>query len=329
MNSAPLEPPAVSLLKRSELFNSLTDEDLHYFASRSSFLTVPRGSGLFHSGDFAKRFFVVKDGSIRVFRRREDGSDEIMALFAPGDAVGDFDFARGAAYDAHAEALVDSEIVAFPGRGLGFEDLARERPSAAARLKLRSLAMIASRLRSTNNLISENAPWVRELRRRAYEDPATGLWSRAFLDEEIAANLRGTTAVVVLKPMRFKDLVDERGHAAGDVAMARIAAVLKKTAERFGQGWAVRVRSNETALVVPAAAADDAEKIAETVRREFAGIDPFEPDCSYRAWTFSAALAYASWPEDGKKWDALFGAVYDACIEAWKNGESRPIRALP
>ena len=48
-----------------------------------------------------------------------------------------------------------------------------------------SLAMISGRLRATHRLIAENAPWVRELNRQIYTDPATGMWSRAFLDEEV------------------------------------------------------------------------------------------------------------------------------------------------
>ncbi len=329
MHPTPSETSLVPLMRRSELFHALSDEDLDYFASRATVRRLPRGRRLFRPGDFARRFFIVKDGSVRVFRARPGGEDEVMALFAPGDAVGDFDFARGAAYDAFADAVEDSELVVFPGRGLGFEDLARERPPAAARLKVRSLAMISSRLRSTNKLISENSPWVRELRRRAYEDPGTGLWSRAFLDEEIAGSVAGPAAIVVLKPLRFKDLVDDRGHAAGDEAMTRIAAVLKRLAEEFGRGWAVRVRSNETALIAPLREPDEAAAVAAAAVREIAAIDPFPAETAHAAWGFSAAAAYAAWPADGADWACLFGAVYDACTAAWKDGKAEPVRAAP
>ena len=317
----------VAFLRNAEIFSALLDDDLRYIALRSSRLAMPRGGRLFQAGDTARRFFIVISGSIRVFRPRFDGGDDVMALFAPGDALGDFDFARGAVYDACADAAVDSEIVAFPGDGLCFEDLARERPDVASRLKLRSLVMIASRLRSTNKLISENAPWVRELRRRAYEDPGTGLWSRAFLDEEVSQSLTGPTAVVVLKPNHFKDLVDARGHAAGDDAMAKIAGVLKELVRRFGRGWAIRVRSNETALIVPQMSPDQAREVAEAARREIAAIEPFPAEGSFKEFKFSAAVSFSSWPVDGSDWTGLFGAAYDTCMEAWKNGDPRLVRA--
>ncbi|MFA6507321.1 MAG: diguanylate cyclase, partial [Treponemataceae bacterium] len=309
-------------LRGAEMFSALLDDDLTYISSRSSSLTIPRGGRLFQSGDTARRFFIVKSGSIRVFRPRFDGGEDVMALFAPGDALGDFDFARGAVYDACADAVTDSEIIAFPGDGLCIDDLAHERPDVASRLKLRSLVMIASRLRSTNKLISENAPWVRELRRRAYEDPGTGLWSRAFLDEEVSQTLEGPTAIIVLKPNHFKDLVDERGHAAGDEAMVRIAAVLKELVRRLGRGWAIRIRSNETALVVPQVSVEEARETAETVRREIAAIEPFAAEGTFSPYTFTATVVYSLWPSDGADWSVLFGSAYDACIEAWKVGDT-------
>jgi len=315
------------LLRGAELFSALLDEDIAYVASRSSTLFIPKGARLFLPGDIARRFYIVKEGSIKVFRSRFDGGEDVMALFAPGDVLGDFDFARGAVYDASAVAAADSEIIAFPGERLRFEDLSRERPGTAARLKLRSLAMIASRLRSTNKLISENALWVRELRRRAYEDPGTGLWLRVFLDEEVVPSLSAPTALAVAKPRRFKDLVDARGHAAGDEAMASIAVVLKNLVRLQGRGWAVRLRSNETALVVPSAGPEEALEIAEALRRGIAAIDPLPGGEGAPAFEFEAAVSYASWPADAADWNSLFAASYEACLASWKSDDQRVVHA--
>ncbi len=317
----------IEFMRRAELFAGLLDDDLRYLATRASFLSIPPRARLFRPGDAARRFFIVREGSLRVFRTRFDGGEDEMALFAPGDALGDFDFARGAVYDASAEAVTDSTVLVFPGEGHTLESLVLERPDVSARLKLRSLAMLASRLRSTNKLISENAPWVRELRRRAYEDPGTGLWSRAFLDEEVSRTLKAPTALVLLKPDRFKLLVDERGHAAGDEAMARIAAVLKDLVRRLGRGWAIRVRSNETALVVPRCPEADAEDLARTVHREIAAIDPFPAEDGFSGFDFSVCTVYAVWPDDGPLWPDLFAQTYEFLLAEVKAGGDRVARA--
>ncbi|GAB1482665.1 hypothetical protein MASR2M78_14810 [Treponema sp.] len=186
-----------------------------------------------------------------------------MAIFTKGDALGDFDFARRSSYDASAEALEDSTLFCFPGLKHSMDKLALERPDSIARILLRSLAMIASRLRSTQTLISENSPWVRELRRRSLEDPGTGLWNKAFLEEEVSRSLEAPFALIVLKPDRFKILVDSRGHAAGDEAMIRIAAVLKSVVRHLGRGWAIRIKSNELAVAIPKCSADEAKAAAQ------------------------------------------------------------------
>ncbi len=313
----------IDLLRHAELFSQLSAEDLSYIVGRSSAHRIPADSCLFRPGELAAAFFVVARGSVRVFRLRESGAAELMGLFVPGDALGDFDFARGASYDAWAESEGETEIIRFPAEGFSLEDMAQERPDIVARLKLRSLAMIASRLRSTNKLISENAPWVRELRRQAYEDPTTGLWTRTFLDEELTAILAAPLAIVVLKPQRFKDLVDARGHAAGDEAMVRLAAVLKDLIRLLGRGWALRLRSNETALVVPELPLKQAQELAVSVRERVAAIRPFTAKDGFAAFHFEATVAWAVWPLDGGDWGNLLTAVHTDCLAAWKTEDTR------
>lgn len=324
-----VSPVAPDFLRRAEFFSGLLDDDLRYLTSRTSSLSIPPRARLFHSGDHARRFFIVQDGSIRVFRVRFDGKEDEMAIFAPGDALGDFDFAREAVYDAEAEALVDTTVLVFPGAGHTLESVVQERPDVAARLKLRSLVMIASRLRSTNRLISENAPWVRELRRQAYEDPGTGLWSRTFLDEEISRTLSGQVSLILIKPDRFKTLVDERGHSAGDDAMASIASILKDLLRRIGRGWAVRLRSNETALVIPDYPEDSTAELASLVHRRVAALKALSPEGGASAFVFSACIVYSLWTGDGGPWAVFFAQTYEELLAEWKGGGDRVVRGRP
>ncbi|HSV56697.1 MAG TPA: diguanylate cyclase, partial [Magnetospirillaceae bacterium] len=204
-------------------------------------------------------------------------------------------------------------------------DLARERPDVAARLLLRSLAMISGRLRATHKLISENAPWVRELHRQAYEDPGTGLWAKSFLDEELPRRLVTPTALVLVKPDRFKVLVDSRGHAAGDEAMARIAAVLQSAVRALGRGWAIRVRGNETAIVAPLCPRETAAELARSVAEGIADLEPVPAICGAPFFPFSAAIVHAVWPLDEKDWGVLFSRSQGALMAAWGAGGARVV----
>lgn len=315
----------VETLKNTELFSRLLPEDLHWLAGKSASRCYPAAASVFMEGERAERFYIVCRGSVVVYRRGEGERLDEMARFEAGDVVGDFDFSRRAVYDAMAKAGDEAELIAFPAFGLSMDDLARERPDIVARILLRSVGMISSRVRSTQALISENAPWVRELRRQMYTDSATGLWVRAFMDEELPKTLEAPSALILIKPDRFKELCDTWGHGAGDVAMECIAVILKDEARRLRSAWAVRLRSNETALVVSNCPAGEAGKIQKRLTEAFGGIDIAEAIGGSR-FRFTASMALAIWPEDGKDFRQLVEDAYGVLMRVWKDGGDRSCR---
>jgi diguanylate cyclase (GGDEF)-like protein len=168
--------------------------------------------------------------------------------------------------------------------------------------------------------------WVEELRRRAYEDPGTGLWKQSFLSDEIGSILAAPTALIQLKPDRFKVLVDSRGHTVGDEAMIRIAKVLKDAVRRLGRGWPMRFKSNETGLFVPNCDGDHAEKIAAALHAAIASLEPVPPIDGFPVFEFSATVVWGVWPNDDEKWDSLFQRNYALLLDAWRAGGNRIIR---
>jgi diguanylate cyclase (GGDEF)-like protein len=314
----------MALLKKAELFSNLLDDDLSYVAERVERFALERGAVLFAQGEKARRFFIVRSGEIGIYRSEEGGAEREMARYVAGDVLGDFDFAVGSVLDATARTVSGAQVVAFPRGGMSMQDLASEKPDATARILLRSLSMISSRLRSTQRLISDNSPWIRELRRQIYTDSSTGLWSRAFLDEEVHRNLREPTAVVMVKPDRFKELNDAHGHGAGDEAMALLSGILVGETERLGRGWALRLRSNETAVVVPGCRADEATAAARRLAAAISAMDV--PVARGSGFSFTASLSLAIWPEDGADWKRLVEDSYGLLTRAWKDGGSRLYR---
>jgi GGDEF domain-containing protein len=265
-------------------------------------------------------------GEIRVYKSRSDGGEDEMACFTSGDTIGDFDFARGADYDAYAEAIKDSELIMFPGYGLTMDTFALEEPHTVSRIFLKSIEMMTGRIKSTQKLIVENMSWVQELHRRAYEDPGTGLWKQAFLKDEINRILEDPTALIMLKPDRFKILVDSRGHGAGDEAMIRIAMVLKNVTRRFGHGWPLRFKSNEVGLLLNKCTPAQAEKIAGELCKSIAALKPVPALGENPAFSFTATAAWAVWPVDNSSWEDLFQGSYDLLLDTWRDGGDRAVR---
>jgi diguanylate cyclase (GGDEF)-like protein len=184
--------------------------------------------------------------------------------------------------------------------------------------------MISSRLRSTQRLISENSPWVRELRHQIYTDASTGLWSRAFLDEEVPRSLEAPTAIVLVKPDRFKELNDAHGHGAGDQAMSLLSGILVAEAELLGRGWAIRMRSNETAVVIPRCGREEAAATARRLSDAIADINV--PAAADSGFSFTSSMAIAVWPEDGADWKRLVEDAYGLLTRAWRSGGARVLR---
>jgi diguanylate cyclase (GGDEF)-like protein len=323
----------VTPIGKAALFSSLIEKEQRYVFAHSSVIQLRRRGVLFSAGDRAEHFYMLLKGSLRIVQRSSgdvpgDSSDdgEELARFAPGDIIGDFDFARQAFYDAGAEAVEDSALIMFPGFGLTMDGIAPENPHVIARIRLESILMISDRLRMVQRMTLENLSWVEELRRRAYEDPGTGLWKQSFITDELNAILQAPTALIQMKPDRFKTLVDSRGHLVGDEAIVRIAGVIKDIARRAERGWPMRFKSNEIGLFIPNCAGEEAAHIAESLLAGIAALEPVPAQGGEPVFNFSATVVWGVWPEDDEKWDSLFTRNYALLLETWRAGGNRALR---
>jgi len=314
-----------TLLRKTELFSSLSQNEIDFIVSRSGMISLRKGALLFSPGEKASRFYILTGGEIRVFNPNSDGSQEEMAKFTPGDTIGDFDFARGSEYDACAEAVEDSQLIMFPASGMTMYTLAREEPHIVCGILLNSIIMMTGRIKSIRKLILENMSWVKELHRRAYEDPGTGLWKQALIADEIIDVLNDPAALIMLKPDRFKTLVDSRGHSAGDEAMIVIAAILKNAVRKAGQGWPLRFKSNEVGLIINNCEASRAEEIAVEIAAAVRAMEPVPAQGAVPAFSFSATVVWSLWSMDDSEWESLFRGNYAALLENWHDGGERII----
>jgi diguanylate cyclase (GGDEF)-like protein len=312
-----------SPLQKSELFSTLLKKEIEFVVSRASVLQLRRGGTLFSAGRRASHFYMLLEGAVRIYKVQDNGGEEELAHFTAGDAIGDFDFARGADYDANAEAVEDSVLLMFPGYGLSLDDFALKEPHIISRILLNSIVMMTGRIKATHKIIVENMSWVQELHRRAYEDPGTGLWKQSFLADEINRILENPTALIMLKPDRFKILVDSRGHAAGDEAMVKIAMILKNMSRRLGRSWPLRFKSNEVGLLINRHGPKEAEETAGELHKAVAALAPVPAQGDIPPFSFTATVSWAVWPPDNEAWEALFQGNYALLLETWRSGGSQ------
>jgi len=321
-----------AMMRNSKLFSGLRQDVIDFIVSHSDTLSIPKHELLFSPGEKASRFYILTSGEVRIYKQNSDGSEEEVAKFTSGDTIGDFDFVRGAEYNAEAEATKDSHFIVFPGFGFTIDSLAWKEPHMICDILLNAIVMMTGRIKSIRALILENMSWVKELHRRAYEDPGTGLWKQILVDDEIKGVLNEPSALIMLKPDRFKILVDSRGHGVGDEAMIRIAAVLKNFCRRVKQGWPLRFKSNEVGVIIDKCDFLFAEKAAAELADSIAALEPVPAYGDFPEFAFSATVAWALWANDDPEWESLFQGTYSALLEAWHSGKERIVhytKAVP
>jgi len=316
----------MSAILKSNLFSNLLPAEKLFITERTGVLQLRKNGVLFQPGKKAENLYLLINGLIRVYKRLENGEEEEIALFAPGDNIGDYDFARGTEYDAYAEALEDSTLAMFPSIGFTLDSYILEAPHIISKILLNSTIMITGRIKDTRKLLIESLSWVQELHRKLHEDPGTGLWKQSFLADEKNQLLEDPTVLIMLKPDRFKILVDVLGHDMGDRAMIKIAAILKNVIRKFGRGWALRFRSNETGILINKCDAVMAQPLALSLADAIAEIPPVPLGNTGDKFSFSTSIAWGIWPADERSWDFFYDGVYKLLMDTWKNGGKKVVR---
>lgn len=311
----------VDYFSKCPFFENFKKEDLYRLAEFSDLDTYDESATLFDCGEEAQHFFIICKGLVSVSKKNEDGLSEELARFDDGDTLGEFDFSRSAVYDASAICLNESTIISFPAKNLTMQGIAAINPNLAVQIAHRSVAMISSRIRSTQQTISSNSPWVRELKKTMFTDSGTGLWTRAYLEEEVSKQIAENGVLVFIKPDKFKALCDTYGHDAGDVAMKVIADILRKEASKFEKAWAIRIRSNETGIAIANASLNEAKEVAENLRREYQKID-FGKICDASNFKLDAFVAIATLPSKTENFHNTIEHCHELLMAMWnKNGD--------
>ncbi len=103
---------SLSLLRRSRVFGELDDATLESIAQHLESRTVMGGQTLFEAGDEATQLFLLRSGSIGVFRAPQAGGPAHLAgILASGEALGVTSLLLDQPHTTTARALRDSELL--------------------------------------------------------------------------------------------------------------------------------------------------------------------------------------------------------------------------
>ena len=279
----------IELLKLSELFKGLRKADLVKISRYCEVQDYKADTVVVKEKPVSGRVYVIDSGDI-VISRRENDQDSVLARFIGGESFGELDLFSDSGGAVTVRAETDSRLLMFPGDGQSVAGILRSSPAVGSHVVKNLLSMVAKRIRSTNNLLSQRSPWVQELRKLVFVDKLTGLYNRTWLNEGLEKELEGKragTSILIVKPDNFKVINDTYGHDAGDKALLLLADTVQQAAKNLGT--AARHGGNVFAIVYKNSNARETEALARSILKKIRNIN-LEVEIGAADLVFTASL---------------------------------------
>ena len=143
------ERPISQELTRFPLFSGLSIEDADRLGGAVHTRRFRSGQEIFHEGDDVQGFYLVREGTVKVFKVSSAGNEQVLAVVTSGNSFAEAAVFQMARYPASAQAIEESSLLFVERNGL-LQQLRRD-PDLA----LRMLAGMAIKLHSLVRLVED------------------------------------------------------------------------------------------------------------------------------------------------------------------------------
>ena len=111
------------------LFQELAREHHKDLASVVEDKVYKRGELIFSEGEEGIGFYIIISGQVKIFKLSQEGKEQILHIFGPGEPIGEVAVFAGKRFPANATALEKSRVLFFPRET--FLELIQKNPSLA------------------------------------------------------------------------------------------------------------------------------------------------------------------------------------------------------
>lgn len=101
----------VDVLAQSPVFKDLPQEALEAIAEAVQTQVVSGHSVIFREGDPGDRFYIIRSGSVRIFRVNQEGLNIDISIKGPGEIFGEMALLTGESRTADVEALEETHLM--------------------------------------------------------------------------------------------------------------------------------------------------------------------------------------------------------------------------
>ncbi|MBE9563435.1 MAG: cyclic nucleotide-binding domain-containing protein, partial [Proteobacteria bacterium] len=122
-----MQPLSNQELCKIYLFAKLNEQQLEQIKKDMRLVQLDAGEFLFKHGQPSKRFFLLKEGHVKLLRSSLGGDEKVFEVIAPGQTFAEaMMFMPDSSYPVTAQAISKSSIISFESRT--FVNILKESP---------------------------------------------------------------------------------------------------------------------------------------------------------------------------------------------------------
>jgi diguanylate cyclase (GGDEF)-like protein len=297
-------------------FHHLTDIDAAIRALLSGAGTksnVPAGAWLWREGDPGDSVVLLLDGALNVVHEGTDGELVVLRELAPGSVLGEIACLDGHPRSAGVRATTGGTIARVPAEQ--FRELLRQHPTILEALLLQQIQVVRS-------LTGQ----VTRTHQRAITDTLTRLYNIGFFSERLDLELERArqtadpVSLVIFDVDHFKHYNDTQGHQEGNVALVKVADILRRTGRRGD--IIARYGGEEFVALLYGAGREEANRFADTVRLSIESAD-FAGGPSQPMGRVTLSGGVAAFPDEASTREQLIEAADRHLYRAKNEGRNR------
>lgn len=101
-------------LRNLPLFSELSTQQSERIISISKIINYKKNAIIFMEGDPYKGFYILLNGSVKIYKISFEGKESILHLIKPSESFGDVPLFEGGNYPVNAQVITDSILIFVP-----------------------------------------------------------------------------------------------------------------------------------------------------------------------------------------------------------------------